>query len=185
MNKKVSRSKMLIIDAVLAMLLLALDQFTKYLAIVRLKGNQPFVLIDGVLELDYLENRGSAFGMLQNQKVLLLTVGTIFVIALLLFLLRLPEQKKYCVLHLLVTGIIAGGIGNMIDRIRFDYVVDFISFVLINYPIFNVADIYVVVSTIGLFVLLLFVYKEEDLEFLSFQKKYQLNKSKKTDSQAK
>jgi len=67
--------------------------------------------------------------------------------------------------------IVAGGVGNMIDRFRFDYVVDFISFVLINYPIFNVADIYVVLAVIGVFILFLFVYKDEDLDFLSFKKK--------------
>lgn len=58
----------------------------------------------------------------------------------------------------------------MVDRVRYDYVVDFISFVLINYPIFNVADIYIVLSTIGLFILFLFVFKEQDLEFLNFRK---------------
>ena len=68
---------------------------------------------------------------------------------------------------------IAGGIGNMIDRFRFDYVVDFISFVLINFPVFNVADCYIVTSVIILFILFLFVYKEKDLEFLNFkQNKY-------------
>ena len=88
---------------------------------------------------------------------------------LLFFLLKLPEQKKFRIVHILLAVIIAGGIGNMIDRFRLDYVVDFISFVLINYPIFNVADIYVVVATIGLFILFLFVYKEKDLEFLNFK----------------
>ena len=58
----------------------------------------------------------------------------------------------------------------MIDRIRLDYVVDFISFVLIHFPIFNVADIYVVVATICVFVLFLFVYKEEDFSFLGKKK---------------
>ena len=85
------------------------------------------------------------------------------------FLLKLPEQKKFRIVHVLLAVIIAGGIGNMIDRFRLDYVVDFISFVLINYPIFNVADIYVVIATIGLFILFLFVYKEKDLEFLNFK----------------
>ena len=59
----------------------------------------------------------------------------------------------------------------MIDRLRFDYVVDFISFVLIHFPIFNVADTYVVIATIGLFILFLFVYSEEDLDFLSLRSK--------------
>lgn len=170
MNKeKKSRIIMLLIDVLIAAVLLVFDQFTKHLAVVYLKGQAPYVLIDGVLELQYLENRGSAFGMLQNQKVFILFVGIVFLAVLLFFLLKLPEQKKFRIVHILLAVIIAGGIGNMIDRFRLDYVVDFISFVLINYPIFNVADIYVVVATIGLFILFLFVYKEKDLEFLNFK----------------
>ena len=144
MNKeKKSRIIMLLIDVLIAAILLVFDQFTKHLAVVHLKGQAPYVLIDGVLELQYLENRGSAFGMLQNQKVFILFVGIVFLAVLLFFLLKLPEQKKFRIVHILLAVIIAGGIGNMIDRFRLDYVVDFISFVLINYPIFNVADIYV------------------------------------------
>ena len=69
---------------------------------------------------------------------------------------------------LLLAVIVAGGVGNAIDRFRLDYVVDFISFVLINYPIFNVADIYVVVATIGLFILFVRI-QGKDLEFLNFK----------------
>ena len=67
--------------------------------------------------------------------------------------------------------IAAGAIGNMIDRIRLNYVVDFIYFVLINFPIFNVADMYVTISTAVLVIMLLFVYKENDLSFISFKQK--------------
>ena len=88
---------------------------------------------------------------------------------LIIMLLKLPRHPKFAFLHVAIAVIIAGGAGNMIDRIRFDYVVDFIYFKLINFPIFNVADIYVVVATIGLMILMLFVYKEQDLEFLSFK----------------
>ena len=168
-NVEVKRSKMLIIDLVLAILLLVMDQFTKYLAIVKLKGQSAYVLIEGVLELQYLENRGSAFGMLQNQKYFILFVGIVFLAVIFFFLFKLPEQKKFCAMHILLSFVIAGGIGNMIDRIRFDYVVDFISFILIDYPIFNVADCYIVCGTIVLFILFLFVYKEKDLEFLNFK----------------
>ena len=153
-------------DLFIAALLLVLDQFTKHLAVVYLKGKEPISLIKGVLELQYLENRGAAFGMFQNQKVFLLIVGVLFIGAIVFFLLRLPEDQKYFVMHVLAAVIIAGGLGNMIDRIRLEYVVDFISFVLINFPIFNVADCYVVVATFSIFILLLFVYKDEDLDFL-------------------
>ncbi|MCM1057811.1 MAG: signal peptidase II [Firmicutes bacterium] len=172
MNKKSQkRAKviMLLIDMVVTALLLLLDQFTKYLAITRLKNNPAVVLIQDVLELDYLENRGSAFGMLQNQKFFILFVGFVFLAVILFFLFKLPGEKKFRIVHILLAAVIAGGIGNMIDRFRFDYVVDFISFVLINFPIFNVADCYIVVSVIGLFILFLFVFQEKDLEFLNFK----------------
>lgn len=167
------KTKMLILDAVILLILLAFDQLTKYLVIANLKNNPAIVLIDGVLELNYLENRGSAFGMLQNQKFFILFVGVVFMAVILFLLFKLPEDKKFNVVHILLSAIVAGGLGNMIDRFRFDYVVDFISFVLIHFPIFNVADCYIVVATITLFILFLFVYKEKDLEFLSFrQNKY-------------
>lgn len=166
MNKRV---KMLLVDVVIAAVLLILDQYTKKLAILHLKNNPPIVIVDGVLELQYLENRGSAFGMLQNQKFFILFVGIVFLMVILFFLFKLPAQKKYNIVHILLSVVIAGGIGNMIDRFRFDYVVDFISFILINYPIFNVADCYIVVAMIGLFILFVFVFKEKDLEFLNFK----------------
>ena len=166
MNKKVI---MLLIDAVIMAALLALDQCTKQLAVLYLKNNPAIVLIDGVLELQYLENRGSAFGMLQNQKFFILFVGFVFLAVILFFMFKLPAHKKYNIAHILLSIVIAGGIGNMIDRFRFDYVVDFISFILINYPIFNVADCYIVVAMVGLFILFVFVYKEKDLEFLNFK----------------
>ena len=73
-NKKIY----LVVDGVTALMVLAMDQFTKHLAIEHLKNNPPFVLIKGVLELQYLENRGSAFGILQGQKIFLLLTGIIF-----------------------------------------------------------------------------------------------------------
>lgn len=168
-KKKFKRWKMLIMDAVLTIVLIFVDQFSKHLAIVHLKDKPAKILIDGVLELQYLENRGSAFGMLQNQKFFILFVGLVCMAVVLFFLFKLPNEKKFRIVHILITLIVAGGVGNMIDRFRFDFVVDFISFVLIHFPIFNIADCYIVVSTILLFILFMFVYKEKDLEFLNFK----------------
>ena len=100
-EKKSSRVVMLIIDALIAAVLLVLDQFTKHLAVVHLKNQPAYVIIDGVLELQYLENRGSAFGMLQNQKVFILFVGIVFLAVLLFFLSnfrnrRNSESCMYC-----------------------------------------------------------------------------------------
>lgn len=168
-KNQTKRGVMLVIDAIIIIILFLADQYTKHLAVEQLKDRPAYVLIDGVLELQYLENRGSAFGMLQNQKFFILFVGVVFMLVILFFLLKLPEKKKYNIVHILLSVIVAGGLGNMADRIRLDYVVDFISFVLIHYPIFNVADCYIVVATVLLFFLFLFVFKEQDLEFLNFK----------------
>ncbi len=164
------RGLLLAVNAIITGLLIFFDQFTKYLALTKLKGEEAIVLIQGVLELDYLENRGSAFGMFQNQKVFLLASGFVFLAFILYFMLKIPIEKKYLLIHLCLTGILAGGIGNMIDRFRFGFVVDFISFVLIHFPIFNTADCYIVVAVILLMLEILFVLKDDDLSFLSFKK---------------
>lgn len=163
--------KMLILDFILMTGLLILDQVTKYLALTRLKGTSGIVLIEGVLELQYVENTGMAFSLFQQKKVLILLLGFLLLAVILFVLFRLPEQKKFRVTHLLLAAVIAGALGNMIDRIRFDFVVDFIAFVLIDYPVFNVADCYIVVSAVVLFLIFMFVYKDEDLEFLSRKRK--------------
>ena len=171
MNKK--KLKMLGLDAAIIAILAAVDQYTKYLATARLKGQADIPLIKGVLHLQYLENSGAAFGLLQEQKWFILFTGILFLAVILFLLFKMPEDKKYNKLHILCAVVMAGAIGNMIDRVRFDYVIDFISFVLIDFPVFNFADICVTLSVIGLAILILFVYKEEDFSFLSFkQNKY-------------
>ena len=168
--KKDSKWIYLGIDFLCVVLLLLFDQFTKKLAVSHLKDNKAFVLWKNVFELDYLENRGSAFGLFQNKKVFLLLVGVVFVIIILAVLYRVPKGKKYLPLHALLSLLIAGGLGNMVDRFLQGYVVDFFSFVLIHFPVFNVADIYIVVSTFLLAFLFFFYYKEEDLEFFTFKR---------------
>ena len=168
-----SRKKkiILLLDLVGIIILILIDQYTKYLAVIRLKDKAAFNIINGVLEFNYLENKGAAFGMLQNQKVFFIFVAIVILSVIAYVLFKTPDKRKYTVLHVLLSLIAAGAIGNMIDRIRYDYVVDFIYFVLINFPIFNVADIYVSVSTVVLVILLLFYYKEDDLNFISFKQK--------------
>ena len=168
MNRK---RTLLVIDIFLMVLLVVADQVTKYLAVLKLKGKQPWIVLDGVFELHYLENRGAAFGMLQNQKLLFIFIAIVILTIIIYVLLKTPYQKKYVKLNLSLVFIASGAIGNLLDRVRFVYVVDFLYFSLINFPIFNVADIYVTLSAIYLVILLLFVYKEADLEYLTFRTK--------------
>ena len=155
-------------EAVLTALLVLLDQATKLAAVSALKDGGPFVLIPGVFQLQYLENRGAAFGLLQNARIFFLAVTLIALAAVIYVLVRLPLKRKYIVLRFLMVLIAAGAVGNMIDRVFLGYVRDFLYFSLIDFPIFNVADIYVTCATILLILLLLFYYKEEeDFAFLS------------------
>lgn len=165
-----SKKLFFVLDAVIIAALLVLDQFTKLLAIEHLKEQPAISLIDDVLELDYLENHGVAFGMFQNQRFMILLVGMVFLAGIFFIMLKSPVNKKFLAVHIILSCIVAGGIGNMIDRVAYGYVVDMISFVLIDFPIFNVADCYVVCATIALFIVFLFVLKEEDLDFISFKK---------------
>ena len=109
--------------------------------------------------------------MLQNQKVFFIFIACIILVAIFYVLFKIPKDRKYIWLHILLVLIASGAVGNMIDRVRLEYVVDFLYFVLINFPIFNVADIYVSVACVLLAVVILFYYKEQDLEFLSIRQK--------------
>ena len=140
-----------------------LDQFTKYLAANHLK-EQSIPIIEGVFRLQYLENRGAAFGLLQNQQLFFLLVGIITLVLIAYLYVRIPHTKRFLPLRICMISIVAGAVGNMIDRIRLEYVIDFLYFELIDFPIFNVADIYATVATFGLIILVLFYYKEEDLD---------------------
>jgi len=176
MNTNLSKKKkiFLLVDFLMIILLVFLDQFTKYLAVINLEDKPAIKIIDGVLELNFLKNSGAAFGLLQNQKVFFILVAVMILCIIAYVLFRMPDDKKYNIMHILLVMIASGAAGNMIDRVRNDYVVDFIYFVIINFPIFNVADIYVTVSTFLFVILFLFYYKENDFNFLSFnqQKKF-------------
>lgn len=163
-EKKAGR-KIYYLAAVTAVsVLVFLDQFTKHLVLEKLKGNPPFIIWDGVFQLEYLENRGAAFGLFQNQRIFFFVSVFLISIAFIWFFLKVPIEKRFAPLGVCAVFIMAGAWGNCVDRIVLNYVVDFLYFKLIDFPIFNVADIYVTVSTFSLAVLVCFYYKEEDLE---------------------
>ncbi len=144
--------------------LTALDQFTKVAAVSHLMGSGPYVIIDNVLELLYVENRGAAFGMMKGMRPFFLLLAPAVSVGVFLILLGTPDEKKYLPVKICFLGIIAGAIGNFIDRLMQGYVVDFIYFKPIDFPVFNVADICVTCSCILLMILFIFYYSEDDLK---------------------
>ena len=147
---------------ILLLFLVLLDQGTKYFAIRYLKGNSGFPLIKNVLMLRYLENRGMAFGLLQNQILFLVLICVVFFAAIIYLLIKIPATVYYRPLFFTAVVVFTGALGNFIDRVFRGYVVDFIYFSLIDFPVFNVADIYVTCGIVALVFLMFFRYKEED-----------------------
>lgn len=158
--------------AITAVLLIAVavffDQWTKQLAVRYLKDSAAIPVWKGVFELKYLENKGAAFGILQNQQYFFyLTTGVMLILFLLLLyrlssLIAAASTRSYIGLFYLVSILCAGAIGNLIDRVQHQYVVDFLYFKLIDFPIFNVADCYVTVSMFGILLTVMFWMKDEE-----------------------
>ena len=154
------------IPILITILLILLDQGTKLWALGSLKPIHSMTVVDGFLDLTFVENRGVAFGMLSGQRWLILVLTGVIAGALIYFYRTLPKKKAYLPLRAALLLVLSGAVGNIIDRVCRGYVVDFFEFTFFDWPVFNVADIYVTLSAVFLAILLLFKYKEEDLNVL-------------------
>ena len=151
-------------------ILVLFDQITKVLARTYLKA-APVAFWDGVFEFHYHENRGSIWGILQG-KVDVLLIASVFIFALLIYVyVKMPKSKEYLPLFWVLVVMMAGAIGNTIDRVFFGFVTDFLYFKLINFPIFNVADCYLTVCAFLTVFLAFTKYKEDEFTFLSPKRK--------------
>ena len=144
------------------LLMTGLDQWTKYLATIHLKGTPGIALWPGVFELIYVENKGAAFGLLQNQRTLFLILTTAVLLVIGAIYFRMPLTRRFLPMRFTMILLMAGAAGNFIDRIRLEYVVDFFYFRLIDFPVFNVADCFVTIGAVLLFLLVFFYYKDEE-----------------------
>lgn len=138
--------------------IIALDQITKLIAIKNLKGQRPFIIIKDFFQFHYVENRGAAFGILEHQ-IIFFVIITLLIIAFIFFYIIKHGDDLSVFSKLSFSLLIAGAIGNLIDRIRLGYVVDFISvrlFGTYDFPVFNIADIAIVLGTISIMLLIVF-----------------------------
>ena len=123
-----------------------LDQLTKWIAVINLKGAESFPLWKDVLHFTYAENTGMAFSMLsgEDERWVFMVLSTVAIVGMLVYLFYFRPESRW--MQVSIAMIVGGGIGNMIDRIALGYVVDFIDFTLIDFAIFNVADSFVCVG---------------------------------------
>ena len=175
-------------STIFVLILIGLDQLTKYLAVICLKDKPAIPIIKDIFELKYLENTSAAFGMdpisllhnvfqfdIFNQNpgfYLNVRMGFFYILTISMILLfiwiffKVPMLKRFVFIDYILLFMTAGAIGNLIDRIVQRYVIDFLYFKLIDFPIFNVADIYVTCSAIALLILGIFYYKDEDFDMI-------------------
>ncbi len=147
-------------EVLLAALILILDQGTKLWAHSVLRA-KPLVLIPGALELTYLENRGAVWGLMQGWRIVFLIATFLFLGIMLWFYIR-KRRDMSLLTRIILALLFSGAVGNLIDRLFLGYVRDMIYFSLINFPVFNVADIFVTCGTAAAAVYYLKYYEKYD-----------------------
>lgn len=145
--------------------LIGLDQWTKWFFMVNKDNFKDFEIIKGFFYLTYVENRGAAFGILQNFRWFFIILTVIALAVMVWYFIK--NQNK--MLRLSLSFIMAGAVGNFIDRLFRGFVVDFFDFYPFgyNFPVFNVADICVNIGVFFLLIYVLFIYKEQEEDKVS------------------
>ncbi|MCR5702778.1 MAG: signal peptidase II [Lachnospiraceae bacterium] len=152
-----------VLPAIISIIILVItDQLSKYFIVNKLELDEAIPVIDGVFEIRYIRNAGAAWGVFQNKQIIFYIITVIALSVCIYSYIKCLKADKYRDIKVLIIMIMAGAIGNFIDRVRLKYVIDFLYFKLINFPIFNVADCYITIGVFVLLFLLIFKYKEED-----------------------
>ena len=146
----------MIIYYIIAMILIGLDQLSKYLTVQEIALGEVVPVIPDVLSLTYIRNRGAAWSILEDQMIFFYVITVVVVGALIYFLHT--EGKKSPIASTGIAFIMGGAIGNFIDRLHLKYVIDMIRLEFINFPIFNVADM---ALTIGVIILIGYIVYDE------------------------
>ena len=147
---------MIIITLLAIILFVAADQLSKIWAVVALGSGKDILLWPNVFHLAYIENRGAAFGILQGKQWFLIAMTCMVLIGMAFYYRKLPATRAGFFSKTAFVLIFSGAIGNLIDRIMLNYVRDFLYFRLINFPVFNLADVFVVVGVMILLAVILF-----------------------------
>ncbi len=151
---------MLILFFVGLISIIGLDQLTKYFAVVHLTNVRTHPLIEDVFHLTYVENPGAGFGIFADYTGLLSVLSALVALALIGYVLVKKPQNAWLLTAL--TFLCGGAIGNLIDRVRLGYVVDFLDFTLIDFPVFNVADCFVTVGAVLLAIYIVFFSEDKE-----------------------
>ena len=146
---------------IIGILLLGTDIATKLFATQYLKPVGALPLWEGVFHLTYVENRGAAFGLMQGGRVFFIVISLVIIVAIFYFAKKYKNSSRCLNCSLML--IVAGAIGNFLDRIFRGFVVDFFDFCLIDFPVFNMADIFLCVGA-GLLIIFIIFFEGKNNE---------------------
>ncbi len=156
-----------VIAVIVSAILVGADQFFKYLAVEYLSNGEYFTIVEGFLRFRYVENTGAVFGSF-SEHTAFLTVFSVLLLAGAVYLLATNKSRSKF-MNVCLVMMISGGIGNIIDRIRLGYVIDFIEPIFINFAVFNFADCLITVSA---FLLIGFLIYDFIKDFIRVKNKY-------------
>ena len=168
--KTIDRRLIWILDILIFILAVALDQITKAIVRSKLALYEAVDVIPGVFQFLHSENTGASWGILQGGKVLFVIIAFVVCAGIIYFMTKIPGKTKFIKLNIALSLIVSGAIGNVIDRLHKGSVTDFLYAKIINFPVFNVADIFIVCATAWLMIMIIFVYKDEELDFMGSKK---------------
>ena len=144
--------------SIFAALIVIIDQITKYLTVSLIPLFSRVDFIPGVLSLTYVQNTGAAWSMFEGMQWMFALIFLVLTVAVLYEYFKAPlpfsRFERWC-----IAAIYGGGLGNMIDRVRFGYVIDMIKTDFMNFPVFNVADCFITCGCFAMIFSLLFINK--------------------------
>lgn len=172
---KTIKKRDIIVFLIASVAFIVLDQYTKYLTVKNLNLGESANFIKGLLDFTYIRNEGASFGMLQGRQLFFIIITIILLPVITYFYLKISSvintnkdnvRTSYFIwLKISVILIFSGAVGNFIDRVRLNYVIDFLDVKFMDFPIFNVADCYVTVGVVILF-LLIILMKEQEIDYI-------------------
>lgn len=143
---------------IISVLILAADQLVKYLVSVNLQAGETAFSVLNIFDVTYVQNKGAAFSVLTGKMVFLSVISVLFCIAVIVFWIK--KKPTHLLLCTSLSMLIAGAVGNGIDRIFRGFVIDYINLTFMNFPVFNIADIAVTVGAV-LFILYIIIFDKE------------------------
>lgn len=144
-----------IISLAIIAALTVIDRLTKYVAVFTVKADGPKEFLFGLFNFTYVENTGAAFSMFSDKTDTLSILTALFLVAIIFLLMKKTFESKFVNASLIL--IFAGGLGNLIDRIAYGYVIDFIEPLFVDFAVFNFADCCI---TVGAFMLIAYEFYE-------------------------